>query len=229
MCYIFSHWRPYTCCAVFIIRVLVDFFFFNLFKYSQVVKDVVSNYALVLYWLRLEKLFGNISVSCMLKSIKHKYWNIIYACYCLFRLGCAGCFWLCCVQKCEPAFYLWSGDLCLEFTQMNSDRTIRLEVTLCGWRDGKTPRTRQLKDRQTCSLCSSGLSQEGTVRALCPSCVHTHAYCLILSRLEMNIPRLHTGIINHSTDFPPLSLWGPPHHCDLVCIEAGCGSQHQGG
>ena len=58
---------------------------------------------------------------------------LIIDCFGLVLFG----FWLCCVQKCEPTFYLSFGDLNFDLVWSNCDCVIHPEVTLCSWGDVK--------------------------------------------------------------------------------------------
>ena len=61
-------------------------------------------------------------------------WRLKHACCWLFWLEFVCC-WTCYVQKCKPPFYLWIGDVFLKLRRGDLERTLRLEVILCGWRD----------------------------------------------------------------------------------------------
>lgn len=61
-------------------------------------------------------------------------WRLKHACCWLFWLECVCC-WTCYVQKCKPPFYLWIGDVFLKLRRGDLERTLRLEMILCGWRD----------------------------------------------------------------------------------------------
>ena len=51
------------------------------------------------------------------------------------------CYILCCVKNFESAFYFCFGDLLFDQVWSNCECVIHPEVTLCGWRDAKNPRT----------------------------------------------------------------------------------------
>jgi len=45
--------------------------------------------------------------------------------------------WLCCVQNCDPAFYLWFSDSCFELVHTVCESVICPEVIWCGFQDIK--------------------------------------------------------------------------------------------
>ena len=63
------------------------------------------------------------------------------------------CCWLCCVQSCDPAFYLWFSYSCFELVHINCESAICPEVIRCGLQDVKiqtlTNQKKHSKDKGT--------------------------------------------------------------------------------
>ena len=107
------------------------------------------------------------------------------------------CCWLCCVQNCDPAFYLWFSDSCFELVHTNCESVICPEVIRCGLQDIKiqtltNQKKKQSKEKGTLHNIKNNRTTCSSIFMFCqphqlghPWMNHTYS-CLLYTRSKRN-------------------------------------------